>query len=338
MTISPHSRRFTILLTALLLIILLASRVSAAVELIDFTIEAQEDQVRLEWKTGSELDNAGFRVLRKADSDGEGDPIEVYFPDAEKTTEFIPAMGDSVTGAEYVVFDENIEPGTTYFYKLEDVANSNQTTIHDPEPLSVTIPSEATPTHTPTNTPTATPTPTNTPTRTPTHTATRTNTPQPTRTNTPAPSTTPTLTTTPQPATATPTSTQIARVTRAATATWTPRPTATEGDSGAAEAQEVTPSPSVTPTSPPEAEQATAYPPPVQTVPATAEALPQSPTPAPAPALVDPEQPNVDVPLTIVQPPSGFDVLAFFGRVLAILIGMLTVAFIGAAVWFVRIA
>lgn len=337
MTVLPHSRRITISFTTILLIILLTSRASAAVRLISFTVEAEVDQVRLEWATGTEFDNAGFRVLRKAGSDGEGDPIEVYFPPAETTTDFIPAMGDSVSGADYLALDENVEPGTTYYYKLEDVANNSQSTVHDSDPLSVTVPSDATPTHTPTSTPTATSTSTNTPTstatRTPTHTATRTNTP--TKTNTPAPSTTSTATTTPQPATATATRTSTSIPSATAR---TARSTATEGDGGAAEAQARTPSPTPSRTPTPDLDPATAYPPPVQTVPATAEPLPPSPTSTPAPAFANQRQPGVEVPLTIVKPPAGFDVLAFFGHILTILIGMLTITFIGATVWFVRLS
>lgn len=333
-------RRVTIPLTAVLLIVLLTLRASAAVTLISFTIDAEDDRVRLEWKTGTELENAGFRVLRNAGSDEEGDSIEVYVPEDNTTTDFIPAKGDSVSGADYLVYDENVDPGTTYFYKLEDVANNNNTTVHDPNPLSVTIPSDATPTSTPTNTSTATATPTNTPTRTPMPTATATNTPQPTHTNTPVPSTTPSPTATPRPAspTATPIPSEAGRTGRAATPTWTPRATATEGDGGAADAQNVTPSPTTPPTLTPDVDSATAYPPPVQTVPATAEALPQSPTPTPPLALANAERANVEVPTTIVKPPAGFDLLAFFGRVLTILIGTLTIAFIGASVWFIRIS
>lgn len=339
MTVTPLFRRTTIFLTAVLLFILLASRASAAVTLISFDVAAEDDQVRLEWKTGSELDNNGFRVYRNAGANELGENIEVYDVDADRLTKFIPTSSDSLSGATYVVLDRNVEPGTTYYYKLTDINTSNQESEpYDSDPVSVTIPSDATPTYTPTATNTPTATPTATATRTPTATATKTNTPQPT--NTPAPSTTATVTPTPQP-TATytsspaPTATEIGR---ASSPTWTPRPSATEDAGGAAEAQVTTPSP--TPSPGPASDSATAYPPPVQTVPATAEALPVSPTPASA--LVDGGQgngqPYVDIPLAIVKPPAGFDLLAFFGRVLTVIIATLTVAFAGAAVWFVRIS
>jgi hypothetical protein len=69
--------------------------------------------VTIAWQTASEVDTMGFNLLRAQDSsEGPFRPINA---------ELIPAKGDPLTGAEYRVEDEKVEPGRLYFYQIEEV-------------------------------------------------------------------------------------------------------------------------------------------------------------------------------------------------------------------------
>ena len=63
--------------------------VSASVELLYFIATPGEGLVHLEWETATEIDHAGFFLSRSTES-GDG---YVHIG------EFIPAQGDSITGA-----------------------------------------------------------------------------------------------------------------------------------------------------------------------------------------------------------------------------------------------
>ena len=77
----------------------------------------------LSWETGSETDNAGFHIHRSLRLRGD------Y---AQITSGLIPAEGSPSEGAKYAYVDREVEPGTSYFYKLEDVDNSGAGTLHGP--------------------------------------------------------------------------------------------------------------------------------------------------------------------------------------------------------------
>jgi hypothetical protein len=76
-------------------------------------------QVKVEWQTETEVDNAGFNVWR-----AEG---------FQKVNEsLIPAEGSSITGADYDFVDEWVLNGKRYFYLLEDIDNKGISTFHGP--------------------------------------------------------------------------------------------------------------------------------------------------------------------------------------------------------------
>lgn len=323
-----------VFLSAVLLFVLPYTGASAAVDLVDFTIEAEDDRVRLEWTTATEFDNAGFYVWRSTNADDDGERIEVFDSEFADTVPFVPARGDSLTGATYEVFDENVDDGVTYYYTLEAVDINGGSEFHTPDPPSVTVGEtpDPQPTATNTRTPTATPTVTSSATATATQTPEQAS--QPTATRTPQPSATATRTPTARPS---------------ATNTSVP-PTATEDErtsptreSGAAQQPSPTrePTPSETPTE--ETDEQTlpsptptderAYPAPLQTEIVTDTAPVESPTP---PVDLSMPRAEVQVPTTIVQPPTGFDLLAFFGRILTVVIGMASMSVLGVAVWFVQ--
>ena len=76
-----------------------------------------DSQVTLQWKTESEIDNAGFNVWR-----AEFEKINASL---------IPAKGSPTEGASYTYVDKNVQNRNTYLYKLEDIDLSGKSTFHD---------------------------------------------------------------------------------------------------------------------------------------------------------------------------------------------------------------
>ncbi|MDX9955048.1 MAG: hypothetical protein RBT75_13170 [Anaerolineae bacterium] len=96
----------------------------SAVELARFEAAAQEDGILLEWETASELDNLGFNLYRSTALNG--DYVQL-------NAALIPAQNPgAVFGGIYTWVDEDVTPGVTYFYKLEDVDIHGVATLHGP--------------------------------------------------------------------------------------------------------------------------------------------------------------------------------------------------------------
>jgi len=105
-----------------------------AVELAFFEVKGDNRLITLDWKTGSELDNAGFNIYRSTSLDGE------Y---AKLNSELIPASANAFEGASYSYTDKDVQPGLTYYYKLEDLSIEGISTFHGPvsAKVSVSVPS-----------------------------------------------------------------------------------------------------------------------------------------------------------------------------------------------------
>lgn len=103
------SRRVTLLLVigliAAALVILLISA-------------ATPPAVTVQWSTASELNTAGFNVLRSDNPNG---------PFTRLNLEVIPASPDPLVGGSYVYTDTNVTPGQTYYYQLEEVESGGGT-------------------------------------------------------------------------------------------------------------------------------------------------------------------------------------------------------------------
>jgi len=152
---------------------------TAAVTLVSFTATYSSGQIKLEWETGTELDTAGFYILRSTQGTGPFNRI----------SGFIPAIGGTI-GAMYSYADTTITNGVNYFYQLEEIEVSGGSSIFENDTIEIYagVPSV---TPSPTNTLAASLTQTPTKTSTgPTPTASRT----PTRTKTPLPTATVTRT------------------------------------------------------------------------------------------------------------------------------------------------
>ena len=87
--------------------------ISLAVALLLYQFYGQRD-VNVEWNTATEIDTAGFYLYRSNSPDGE-------FALINKEGELIPSQGNAFSGATYLFTDENVEPGETYYYLIEEV-------------------------------------------------------------------------------------------------------------------------------------------------------------------------------------------------------------------------
>ena len=212
MIVASFRRIYFCLLVWLLALCLLlpasAMPVEAVVTLVSFTASPGDGQVLLEWETASEIDNAGFYLHRSTAEAGEYVHI----------SPFSPSEGDDIIGAKYNYLDQDVQNGTTYYYKLESVATDGSSEVHGP---ILAIPGKQ---------PTATPTATWTAMTPATATATATLTPPPTATRTPTaiPPTPPTATSLPTSYPPLPTATSVpTSYPPLPTATSIPRPTST---------------------------------------------------------------------------------------------------------------
>jgi hypothetical protein len=94
-----------------------------AVRLADLRAEPADRRVRVAWETQSEIDNAGFNVLRRERVGGRTEIVN---------RELIPARGNSLEGHRYELTDETAVNGVEYDYSLEDVDISGRNTFHGP--------------------------------------------------------------------------------------------------------------------------------------------------------------------------------------------------------------
>ena len=93
------------------------------VELTSFRAMPFENDIRLEWTTASELNAAGFHLLRSPTADGTYTRI---------TDAMIPARGGSMWETRYTYEDFGPVPGHTCYYKLEDIDDNGHSAFHGP--------------------------------------------------------------------------------------------------------------------------------------------------------------------------------------------------------------
>lgn len=77
----------------------------------------------IEWSTESELDIAGYNLLRGETPEG---------PYTRVNPQVIPPSADPLTGGDYTYEDVELQPGVTYYYILEDLEISGGTNQHGP--------------------------------------------------------------------------------------------------------------------------------------------------------------------------------------------------------------
>ena len=72
----------------------------------------QHATIVVQWTTASELDTAGFNIYRSNSPNGDF---------VRANANLIPASPDPLTGGSYEFEDQNVIPGRTYYYVLEDI-------------------------------------------------------------------------------------------------------------------------------------------------------------------------------------------------------------------------
>jgi hypothetical protein len=95
-----------------------------AVTLASFDVTPQDNAILVTWETASELDNVGFNLYRSETEEGPYVQLnETLIP---------PQFPGEVMGGYYEWPDTDVQPGVTYFYKLEDIDVKGVSTLHGP--------------------------------------------------------------------------------------------------------------------------------------------------------------------------------------------------------------
>ncbi|HSM56632.1 MAG TPA: hypothetical protein VK879_10800 [Candidatus Sulfomarinibacteraceae bacterium] len=162
-----------LIVIALIATVILATTTQAAsrlsVTLVYFRGESQDSAARLEWRTATEDNTAGFKLERGPSANGPFTSLD--------DVGFIEARGTISSGDTYEARDETVSAGQTYWYRLIEVEFDNSEAAVDMVEVSIAGP-----------TPTAEPIggggdSGSTPSAPPTSTSAPTNTPQPTQAN-----------------------------------------------------------------------------------------------------------------------------------------------------------
>ena len=89
--------------------------------------------VNVRWDTATEIDTAGFYLYRSNAPDGEFTLVNV-------DGELIPSQGDALSGATYSFTDEDVVPGETYYYLIEEVEFDLTSHRYDDQVFAYTVP------------------------------------------------------------------------------------------------------------------------------------------------------------------------------------------------------
>jgi hypothetical protein len=103
-----------------------------SVQLSSFTAESANSSVCLRWVTESELNHAGFEILRSFDRKNGYKVISDY-----RTNPELMGSGNRSVKHEYLYIDRDVSFGQAYWYYLVDVALNGQRTYHGPARVSV---------------------------------------------------------------------------------------------------------------------------------------------------------------------------------------------------------
>jgi Secretion system C-terminal sorting domain/The GLUG motif len=95
---------------------------SLAVQATDFVASAGIGSVTLSWKTQSEVNNAGFNVLRRQSGVADWQLIASY-----TTNDSLRGLGTNSAGRTYDFTDNKVISGGTYTYKIQSVSTNGTT-------------------------------------------------------------------------------------------------------------------------------------------------------------------------------------------------------------------
>jgi len=100
-----------------------------AITLASLTATSQDNAILVAWETASELDNVGFNLYRSESAAGPYTRLNA--------TLIPPQFPGEVMGGDYEWLDTDVQPGATYYYKLEDIDVKGVSTFHGPISVSV---------------------------------------------------------------------------------------------------------------------------------------------------------------------------------------------------------
>ena len=103
------------------------------VQLSSFSAESDHGCVLLQWVTESEIDHAGFELLRSSQQTDGYSSISDY-----RNNPDLMGQGNSSVKHDYLYIDRDVLVGESYWYYLVDVDLKGQRTFHGPLPVSVT--------------------------------------------------------------------------------------------------------------------------------------------------------------------------------------------------------
>jgi|GEM_PF-1620019 len=104
---------------------------SVPVELTTLTAQSQNGGILIVWQTESEYENLGFQIYRSQGDAGEFELI---------THDIIPGAGTTQRAQSYEYFDETVEPGNTYLYRITDISYDGIEETHGPIRIAVPLP------------------------------------------------------------------------------------------------------------------------------------------------------------------------------------------------------
>jgi len=81
-----------------------------------------QPQIEISWETESEINTAGFYILRSDSPVG---------PFVRMNENIIPGADDPIAGGVYQFTDTDVQLDKVYYYRLEDVEYDNSTVLHE---------------------------------------------------------------------------------------------------------------------------------------------------------------------------------------------------------------
>lgn len=93
------------------------------VKLESFTAVGSNGQITLSWSSASEIDSAGFNILRSETPNGEY--VRVNYA-------LVPTQGDPFSGFDYTYTDYTVINGVAYHYLLEEIEFDGDTNLYGP--------------------------------------------------------------------------------------------------------------------------------------------------------------------------------------------------------------
>ena len=108
---------------------------SLAVQASGFTAVPDIGSVRLSWRTQSELNNAGFNILRKDPGSTGFKLLSSYYSD-----DSLKGIGTSPTGRTYDFTDDKVKSGSKYSYEIQCVATTGGSNYLDTLTVTTGVP------------------------------------------------------------------------------------------------------------------------------------------------------------------------------------------------------